>query len=243
MNPFFDISKENNHCINKFQLKNLGPTMIMASIIGRNGGFSDYYRETTDGDYDLFFADTIFKWQPIYELEELLDYHYQYYTNNNLGRGDKFLKHLKFIVIPILEGRGNSKVPIDLIEDWLKSKQQFTDAPIVNNIINIRDINAPVQLQQNSNQSVQKQQHLDSEGKSILKAFELIKLDIQKLEQHIKSDFSMEMTYATAQINKDRDVGPQLKNIGKMMQQIGMGVFTNLAAAPIFEYIKPYLGL
>jgi len=80
------------------------------------------------------------------------------------------------------------------------------------------------------------------ERDDINKAFDLIEKDIEKLDTQIRSDFSMEMDYAVAQINKNRDPKPQLSNIGTMMKEVGIGVITNLAAAPIFEYLKPFFG-
>lgn len=247
MNPFFDISIENNLPINNYQLKNLGLQRIYFSIISRHEDTSNHYRKTTEKDYDNLFTDKLWKWSPVYEIDKLLEYHYKFYIETNPDDGDKFLKHIRFVILPKIEVKTKESVHAELIIDWLNSKKNKNTNPpehtiIHNNTIKIGDINAPVQFQQSSNNSVQTQQ-FELKRDDINTAFDLIKKDIEKLDAQIRSDFSMEMDYAVAQINKNRDAKPQLSNIGSMMKEIGTGVFTNLAAAPIFEYLKPFFGL
>ena len=52
----------------------------------------------------------------------------------------------------------------------------------------------------------------------------------------------MEMNYAIKQLEKNNDVNPQLKNIGKLISNVGLPIFTNLTSSGIFEVLKPILG-
>ena len=51
------------------------------------------------------------------------------------------------------------------------------------------------------------------------------------------------MDYAIAQLERNKDIKPQLLNIGLLIKDVGISTFSNLLAAPISELIKPYLGL
>jgi len=53
----------------------------------------------------------------------------------------------------------------------------------------------------------------------------------------------MEMDYALSQLKHGRDVKSQISNISRLIKDVGIGTFSNLLAAPIFEVVKPLLGL
>ncbi len=133
------------------------------------------------------------------------------------------------------------------MEQWLKAKENNAEKDKIgqvvnNNTIQFGDIHAPFQFQQSSNHSIQTQSnHYRTED--IQKVFELLSKDIQKINEKIREDFAMEMDYAVKQLNKGKDIKPQLLNIGTLMKDVGLGVFANVIASPIYEVIKPSLGL
>ncbi len=253
MNPFFDISDDEDLPDNELPLKNLGNQQIYATIGARRGsefwgtsGTSSktFYENTTPGHYDRQFAYKLQKWKPIYDIDRLIEHHYKYYISIH-KQGDEFLKHMRYVILPMLKKQRNTDVCIDIFEQWLQKQiplgtHNFNT--VTNNTINVGSINAPTQFQQNSDHSVQTQNtHYQKED--VKTAFELIQQDIQHLNEQIRKDFAMEMDYAMIQLERNKEIKPQLSNIGTLIKDIGIGTFTNLLAAPIFELIRPHLGL
>jgi hypothetical protein len=231
MNPFFDISPDQNLSIDALPLYCLGKQRIYATI-GRKGSdfwgtsgtaSTNHYIDVVAGDYDNQFVYKLQKWKPVYEIEQLIEHHYQYYITGHTQGHDVFLKHMRYEILSKLKKKNNTEDLCELFEQWLNRKAPKGNEPnrpqTVNNTINVGSVNAPAQFQQNSNHS------------------------IQSVNEQIRKDFAMEMDYAITQLQKDKDIKPQLLNIGALMKAVGMGTFTNLLAAPIFELIKPYLGL
>jgi hypothetical protein len=256
MNPFFDISNDENLPYDEFPLRNLGRQQIFAIIGGRRG--SDYwgtsgtaskttYRDTVPEDYDKQFIYKLQKWKPVYAIDHLIEYHYGYYTGEHQQGHDPFLKNMRYVILPKLKKIKNNEVCVELFEQWLdhkapKIKEDIKPSIVNYNNIKVGSINAPTQFQQNSDHSIQTQQnHYHKED--FQKLFELLKKDIENVDEKIRKDFAMEMDYAVTQLERDRDIKPQLLNMGALIKTVGMGTFTNLLAAPIFELIKPHLGL
>lgn len=255
MNAFFDINEDKNLPEEALALRDLGAQLPWVTV-GRRGsehwGTSGYaskttYRNTTAEDYDKQFINKLQKWKPVYDIDRLIEHHYLHYLTKNKQGHNEFLKHMRYVILPMLKKRPNTEVINGLIEQWLdqkesKNKEQLKSHIVNNNTINVGNINAPAQFQQNSDHSVQTQHnHLQKEV--ITGAFELLKKDIQNIDEQIRKDFAMEMDYAVAQLVKDKDIKPQLSNIGNLMKQVGIGMFSSLLAAPVYELIKPYLGL
>ncbi len=73
----------------------------------------------------------------------------------------------------------------------------------------------------------------------------MIETDLKsaKITEAIKTEIQEELEYAKKQHNRKRPIVEQLKNIDSFIQKVGIGVFTSLAASPLFEIIKPYIGL
>jgi len=256
MNPFFDISTDENLSTDLLPLRNLGKQRIFAIVGGRRG--SDYwgtsgssntthYTNVVADDYDNQFVYKLQKWKPVYDINRIMDYHYQHYTSSHQQGQEEFLKHMRYVILPKLKKQKNAEVCIELFEQWLNQKtpqksQQTKPHTVNHNTINVGSVTAPTQFQQNSDHSIQTQ-HNHYQKEDIKQAFELLEKDIQNVNEQIRKDFAMEMTYAVTQLERDKDIKPQLLNIGTLMKDIGMGTFTNLLAAPIFEFIKPHLGL
>lgn len=254
MSPFYDISNQKDLPADSLQLKNLGTEKVFASIGkrsrdgwgGRSTEWSRHMTPVKPEDYDNQFVHRLMKSKPIYTMNKVLDHHLQNYCSMNTREQGDFFTHMRYVALPALKKLRNSEVCVDLFEDWLEqkmnSKKHQTPNTVNNNTINIGDVNAPLQFQQNSNHSVQTQHnHLQKEQ---LKDFlEILKKDIQGIEENIRKDFAMEMDYAIVQLERERDIKPQSLTIGGLMKDVGLGTFSNLLAAPIFEIVKPYLGL
>lgn len=104
----------------EFQLRNLGnQTTLM--IIGNRNSSKSIYRDVTEDDYDRDFAYRIMNTKPPYEVDKFLEFHYEFYTHNG-GVQTTFFKHIKYVIIPILQKRENSGVQIELLNAWLNSK-------------------------------------------------------------------------------------------------------------------------
>lgn len=256
MNHFYDISSNENLPDESLQLRNLGSQRIFMITGGRrksdywgtSGTESKYhYTDTVPEDYDEQFVLKINNWKPVYELEKLVDYHYQWFTKDNVSGHDIFLKHMQYVILPKLKKRKDNDTRVELFEQWIKMKEpkktmSEENQLITNNNIYMGDIHAPIQFQQSSNHSTQTQNN--QYGREDIKAlFETLSKDIQNVNEQIRDDFSLEMNYALTQLGKNKEVKPQLLNIGLLIKEVGLGTFTNLLASPIFEVIKPHLGL
>ncbi|MFD1769592.1 hypothetical protein [Sphingobacterium suaedae] len=254
MNAFYDISDQTDLPIDALQLSNLGSEKVYASIGtttrdgwgGRNTEWSRHTTAVQPEDYDRQFAYKLNKYKPVYDMGKILDYHFNHYCSTHLQGQSDFLKHMRYVVLPILKKLNNSEVCATLLEQWIEEKttvkKDIIPHTVNNNTINIGTVNAPTQFQQNSDYSVQTQHnHLQKE--QIKEFLEVLREDIQNVDESIRNDFALEMDYAVAQLNKDRDIKPQLLTIGGLMKDVGIGTFTNVLAAPIYEMLKPLLGI
>lgn len=255
MNPFFDIDVNENLPEDAIALRNLGLQLPWITA-GRRGsdfwGTTGYesktvYKNTTSEDYDKQFINKLLKWKPVYNIGKVIEHHYQHYCDRHNQDHEEFIKHMRYVIFPVLKKRPNANTVIELFEQWLdqkekKNDQKLNNYTVNNNTINVGNIHAQTQFQQSSDHSVQTQHN--SPTKAVMdEAFALLRADIQKLDEQIRKDFSMEMDYAVAQLAKDKDIKSQLTNIGNMISQVGIGMFSSLLAAPVFEVIKPHLGL
>jgi hypothetical protein len=254
MNPFYDISKEKELPADALELNNLGTERVYANF-GKTlrdgwGGRSTEWKKLTIAvqpeNYDRLFAYKLNRSKPIYGMTKVLDHHFNHYCSIHLNDQEDFITHMRYVVLPAVKKINNSEVCVTLLEEWLQKKtsiQNTLNPHIVNNnTINVGAVNAPVQFQQNSDHSAQTQ-HNHQQKDQIKDFLEVLRRDIQAMEENIRKDFTMEMDYAVAQLDRDRNVQPQLTTIGGLMKDVGVGTFTNLLAAPIFEIIKPLLGL
>lgn len=106
---------------NVFDLENYGDQTAAYIIGSRSGTSKTLYRDVTEDDYDNGFAHRIIETKPAYEVDKFLDYHFDFYVNNG-GSEATFIKHMKYVIIPILKKRENSGVQIELISTWLNDK-------------------------------------------------------------------------------------------------------------------------
>lgn len=252
MNEFYSIAEENQEPVNSWQLTNLGKQRVFAMFgtFGRGDwGQRDHrtdtiYTSTTAEDYDRHFAHKLGTTKPPYDVPMLLDFHLNYYLNTSNGGRDKFIKQMKYVILPILKKQSGKEVYIDLLNEWIDEKEANTKnktTTIVNHI-NTGDINAPTQFQQGSDHSKQTQQVAYTK-ENILELFSLLKADMEKLSKETKEELQSEIDYALKQLNKEKDIRQQLLNIGSIIKNTGWSLFINLASSGIFEVMKPALGL
>lgn len=253
MNDFYSIGKENEELENSLQLEHLGSQRVIG-IVGsyrrsdwgeRSGESKSYYAPVTKEDYDGLFASKLVNIRPPYDLHIFLDFHSSYYTKEFGGSQHQFLNHMKYVVLPLIVRRYKNKEEyIELFERWLEEKGIQSKKPmstITNNIIT-GDINAPTQFQQNSKKSHQSQEVVYNRN-DVKEILELIQKDIQNLGHDIREELSVEVDNALKYLEKGKDVSSRLKTIGSLIKDININVFANLIAAPIFESIRPILGI
>lgn len=251
MNKFYSIAEEGREPDNEYQLQNLGRQTPMG-VIGKSvrGDWGErrsqsqtFYKETTSEDYDFVFANKLTDSKPLYELCGVLNYHFEFYVNNNNGDPLKFVKQIKYVVLPIIKKRKDKDAYIEIISEWIdehemKPKPKEQQANIT---MNIENINAPAQFQLNSDNSHQSQK-ISYSKENIQELFDVLKKDIEKLNSDSKEDFILEIEKALKQLKAGKDVKGRLLTIGSLIREVGINVFANLLAAPVFELMKPALG-
>ncbi|MEJ5962926.1 SEFIR domain-containing protein [Pedobacter immunditicola] len=143
MNDFYDIAPEAHQPDNYFQLKHLGPKQHVATfgIPKRNDygerSYSNHTikRDTVVGDYDRLFANMIYKTNPPYDVELLLNHHYNKIIETNPNGHKVFLRHIKYVVLPLLEKHKRHKVYVDLINEWVDEKRESQS--LLNKVVNL----------------------------------------------------------------------------------------------------------
>lgn len=127
---------------------------------------------------------------------------------------------------------------------YLENLDEEPQIPIQinNNTIHVSDVSSPIQIQQNSSNSSQTQ-NIEISQAEFTELIKLLRQDIETLRSDQKEEFNTEIDYAQKQLVKNKPVSPQLKNIGGLIKDIGINVFANLLASPIYEILKPFLGL
>jgi len=252
MNDFYSIALENTEPINEYQLKNIGTRRIMATLgKPRRGDWGErmgyeyqrFYTDTKPEDYDDLFATKITNVKPPYELNNLLEFHCEQYLKIKNGTKDKFVKHVKYVVLPIIKQRIKSEVYAELVEEWINQNNMNSINENRGTVtLNMKNISAPTQVQVNSNSSTQKQVNSFAE-KDIKQLFEALEKDLINLEKDLKEELQAEMVNALKYLNKGKNINSRLETIGSLIREVGLSVFSNLIASPIFEIIRPYLGL
>lgn len=255
MNPFFDISSENEIPENTHQLNNLGQRRIYASfgkrIRGDWGETTNFesnhiYTEVSSKDYDRQFVSKLLNIRPSYRIDEFINHHYKHFLSTNSEDTESFLKHMRYEILPILKKLTDKDSYIELFEIWLKNQntkpKEKRQTQKINNTINIGTANAPIQIQQNTDYSTQTHSNQISKDQ-ITEFLEILRKDIREIDVKIREDFFREMEYATIQLTRNKNIRAQLSSIGELMKEVGIGTFTNLVSAPVFEIIRPFLGL
>lgn len=137
MNDFYYISENKKVPDNSLLLENLGDKKIwlISGTSSRNewGGreyaSNNTYIPVKDEDYDRLFARRLSKIKPPYEMEKFLDFHFQHYLRHFPGQQEKFQKHMKYVIVPILS-KGKHDIYVELLNEWLEEKshvQMITD--------------------------------------------------------------------------------------------------------------------
>lgn len=250
MNEFYSISADENLSETEYQLRNLGQRMISA-IIGkpsrnswgeRTHSSQTFYRETTSDDYDGQFVNKLMLFQPIYDLEKLLDFHLDYYETKQKMDKNRFVTHIKYVVLPLLTKKKNSEVQQELVNNWIE--RNMTNKKKSNGKLSMEfgDINSPTQFQINSDNSVQTQK-IKYSNQDILEVFELIRKDLKENKSSESIELLAEVENAEKKLNDGKDIKNRLLLIGELVKDIGIGTFTSLISSPIYEMLKPMLGI
>ncbi|TPG38070.1 hypothetical protein [Flavobacterium pectinovorum] len=235
MKIFYAIAKEGIEP-HEFEIEFFGDKTEHKAVSAVNGYISinKIYKQATDADYDRRFCTAMYKIKPIFKVPFFLDYQLSRYEGNQ----SEFLAQIRYVILP--RSKNGKLAHAEIIEKWLESKEEKPNIGTYS--ISTGDVNAPIQIQQNSNHSSQKQK-ISYSPSNIVDLFSILKNDIEKLDTSIRGDFEMEMNYAIKQLEKENNIEPQLLNIGSLISNIGLPIFTNLTSSGIFETVKPLLGL
>ena len=146
MNEFYSIAKEHTNPKDEYQLKNLGPQTAGMSFYSLQRDGSSYdstvYHPTNSDDYDGKFSFILSRTNPPYEIENILSYHLNYYIDNG-GEKGKFIKHMKYVIVPFFKQHKYSEVHLEIINDWINNnsmkdnKDSGTNISGSNNVVNI----------------------------------------------------------------------------------------------------------
>lgn len=236
MKNFYAISEEGVEP-HEFEIKFFGDK-TEHKVVSLDNGYIDLkktYKPAKDEDYDAQFRATMYQIKPIYKVTHFLEYQLSRYE----GEQSEFLAQIRYVILP--RTKNGKPAHAEIIEKWLESKEEKSNISGIYSI-STGDVHAPIQIQQNSNHSSQKQK-ITYNPSDVKDFFSILKSDIEKLDASIREDFEMEMKYAVKQLEKENDIQPQLLNIGSLISNVGLPIFTNLTSSGIFEAIKPLLGL
>jgi len=234
MNSFYVIAEEGKEP-NEFDIPYFGGTVgqNQASFVGGSIGIKRVDKPASTRDYDVKFRAFMYSIKPVYKVPQFLDYHLEKYQ----GDPNEFIYQIKYVILPQVE-RGNRSSYSKMIQDWLDTKNPKTES--ASYVINTGNVSAPIQIQQNSNHSTQTQK-IKYSKENLNDLFEVIRKDIEKLDKEIREDFEMEMNYAVKQLSKENDIKPQLFNLGSLIKDVGLPIFTGLTSSGLFEIIKPFI--
>lgn len=247
MIKFYSIA-ENSDSKEMHQLNDLGDTFISAIIGSRSRGEwgerkssnQTFFRKPTEEDYDRQFLNKIMDYRPPYELDNFLNYHLDYFSKNNHHNKSTYVNHIQYVILPLLKKSSNSDVQVELVNKWLNKIMGKTEKANLN--VSFGDINSPSQFQINTNSSVQKQSILYS-NEDVREFLKMIKNDLINLNSEEQKELEYEITKTEKNLNNGKDVKNRLSIIGESIKEIGIGTFTNLISSPVYEIIKPYLGI
>jgi hypothetical protein len=250
---FFAISKEKEKVENDFELMNLGDQrvfMITSKRVRDDWGYSkNYVSETSytnthSGDYDNSMASKLHYYDPIYELGNILDYHLEYYLTERNGDKNKFIKHIKYTIIPIIKkGNNNHKEEcIELVLEWINAHTQSNIKMNTPSKIEVKGSfnNSPILIQNNSDHSNQSLQVTNEQIDSFLK---LLKEDLENIKSDIKDELLDEISKAESNLSKGKNISSRISTVWSLVKEIGVSLFSKTTASLIFETIKVPLGL
>lgn len=249
MNKFYSISEENKEPVDIYQLSNLGKKRVSA-IIGKSSraGWGErsyssqtYYSSVTEEDYDYHFINKLIYFKPIYELSTVLEYHLNYYVSSGIGTKENFIKHIEYVIFPIIEKKRETDVHKRIITEWLSKMKNHPNKDSEINL-KIGSINSPTQLQINTNNSSQNQK-IEYSNQDMLDFLNLLRKDLNSVEGRLKDEIKGEVDSTEKRIKEGRDIKGKLLTIGNLIKEIGLGVFTSLISSPIYDLVKPLLGI
>lgn len=233
MNRFYVVSEEEQGANNEFEIKYFGNKTAHPRVSTEGGYISidKIFKPATDYEYDKKFRELIYSTKPIFKVIQLLDFHLENYN----GPKDEFILQINYVILPKIDPLYKK-----IINDWLDMKKPNAESTNYN--ISMNNINAPVQIQQKSDNATQSQ-NITYSMADIKELFSHIQADIQNSDAQIREDFEMEMNYAIKNLDKGNDIKPQLLSLGSLITSVGLPIFTSLTSSGLFEVLKPLLGI
>lgn len=250
---FFAISKEKEKVENDFELMNLGDQrvfMITGKRVRDDWGYSNNYvsetsyTNTDSEDYDNCMASKLHYFDPIYELGNVLDYHLEYYLSEKNGDKDKFIKHIKYTIIPKIKNSNykHREECIELVLEWINTHTQSNIKMNSPSNIEVKGSfnNSPILIQNNSDNSNQSIQITNEQIDSFLK---LLKEDLENIKSDVKDELLEEISKVESNLSKGKNISSRISTVWNMVKEIGISLFSKTTASLIYETVKVPLGL
>lgn len=70
---------------------------------GNISGGKSFSSPTTQKDYDEDFFQALMEIEPAYKVHDFLTYHFEFYKRNNLGEEEIFIKHIQYVILPMIK--------------------------------------------------------------------------------------------------------------------------------------------
>lgn len=125
INLFYStFTDEENH--HEFDIESLGENRYRGMEImftdgnGNVRGGESFNSPTTQEDYDDAFFETILRLSPIYKIPDFLDHHFDFFKMNN-NNTDLFLKHIRYVILPMLKRASRSEY-VELTLNWINKQ-------------------------------------------------------------------------------------------------------------------------
>lgn len=113
---------------NEYDLLHLGDNsfrgveIMFSDSRGNITGGNTYYSPTTQKDYDEACFNKIMTLDPVYKIPDFFDHHFNFYNTNKRGEKELFLKHIQYVILPMLE-MVNRKEYVDLTVNWINKQK------------------------------------------------------------------------------------------------------------------------
>jgi hypothetical protein len=116
LNKFYVVKNKSDLSFNeRFDLKELDQRVIYLSTGGKNGT-KHFYRDCTIKDYDGSFRNLLLRTEPVYEIDKVLNYHFDAYRKKE-NQAEDFIKHIKYVILFFFE---KDKIRKSLLEEWIQ---------------------------------------------------------------------------------------------------------------------------
>jgi len=99
-----------------------GAEIMYADSSGNVRGGNPYYSATIQKDYDEACFNAIMTLDPVYRIPDFLDHHFNFYNKKNRGEKELFLKHIQYVIVPMLKMLDRNEY-VELTVNWINKQK------------------------------------------------------------------------------------------------------------------------